>query len=87
MTRIPFTHHTYPLGFVRLSGVLSTTSCFAPRQPDAIDEIAKLCKEFHVAHVINNAYGLQCPLITKLINRAVVVGHVDAGRYHYHHLM
>jgi O-phospho-L-seryl-tRNASec:L-selenocysteinyl-tRNA synthase len=70
-----------------LSGVLSTTSCFAPRQPDAIDEIAKLCKEFNVAHVINNAYGLQCPLITKLINRAVVVGHVDAGRYHHNNLI
>ena len=63
---------------------MSTTSCFAPRQPDAIDEIAKLCKEFQVAHVINNAYGLQCPIITKLINRAVVVGHVDAGMYNHH---
>jgi len=58
--------------------VVSTTSCFAPRQPDAVDELAKLCREFGVGHVINNAYGLQCPVITKLINRAAVVGRVDA---------
>jgi O-phospho-L-seryl-tRNASec:L-selenocysteinyl-tRNA synthase len=62
----------------RVLCVLSTTSCFAPRQPDVIDEIAKLCKEFNVGHVINNAYGVQCPIIIKLINRAVAVGRVDA---------
>lgn len=60
--------------------VMSTTSCFAPRQPDLVDEIAKLCKKHCVGHVINNAYGLQCPYITKLINRAIVVGRVDAGK-------
>lgn len=59
--------------------VLSTTSCFAPRQPDLIDEIARLCKISDVGHIINNAYGLQCPLISKLINRATAVGRVDAG--------
>lgn len=60
--------------------VMSTTSCFAPRQPDRVDSIAQLCKEFNVAHVINNAYGLQCDVIAKKINRAVVVGRVDAGK-------
>lgn len=59
--------------------VLSTTSCFAPRQPDNVDEIAVLCKEFNICHVINNAYGLQCPYICKLINRAIAIGRVDAG--------
>ena len=58
--------------------VLSTTSCFAPRQPDLIDRIAVLCKKYGVGHVINNAYGVQCPLICKLINRAVKIGTVDA---------
>lgn len=58
--------------------VLSTTSCFAPRQPDLVDEIAKLCKEANIGHVINNAYGLQCEYISKLINRACVIGRVDA---------
>ena len=58
--------------------VLSTTSCFAPRQPDLVDHIAVLCKTFRVGHVVNNAYGVQCPLIVKTINRAVTTGQVDA---------
>ena len=58
--------------------VLSTTSCFAPRQPDLVDEIARVCKVAEVGHVINNAYGVHCPLIAKLINRAATIGRVDA---------
>jgi O-phospho-L-seryl-tRNASec:L-selenocysteinyl-tRNA synthase len=61
--------------------ILSTTSCFAPRQPDQVDEIAKLCQEYGIGHVINNAYGLQCNYICKLINRAAVVGRVDMSKY------
>jgi O-phospho-L-seryl-tRNASec:L-selenocysteinyl-tRNA synthase len=57
--------------------VLSTTSCFAPRRPDRIDIISQLCKEYEIPHVINNAYGLQCPLIAKLINRGVTIGRID----------
>jgi O-phospho-L-seryl-tRNASec:L-selenocysteinyl-tRNA synthase len=59
--------------------VVTTTSCFAPRVPDQVDEVAKLCKaqENDVYHIINNAYGLQCPSTVKLINRACVVGRVD----------
>jgi O-phospho-L-seryl-tRNASec:L-selenocysteinyl-tRNA synthase len=57
--------------------VLSTTSCFAPRRPDRIDAISQICQEFDIPHVINNAYGLQCPLIAKLMNRAVTIGRVD----------
>jgi len=64
--------------------VLATTSCFAPRQPDSIDQIAVLCKEFNCGHVINNAYGLQCPVICKLVNRALTKGRVDAGKYVCH---
>ena len=60
--------------------VLATTSCFAPRQPDSIDEIAKLCKEFNCGHVINNAYGIQCEYICKKVNRAITIGRVDAGK-------
>jgi len=62
----------------RILAVLSTTSCFAPRVSDQVDEIAKLCHERNVAHVVNNAYGLQCEKTCKLINRACVVGRVDA---------
>jgi O-phospho-L-seryl-tRNASec:L-selenocysteinyl-tRNA synthase len=57
--------------------VITTTSCFAPRVPDAVDEVAKLCQRYNVYHVINNAYGLQCKKTSKLINRACVVGRVD----------
>ena len=59
--------------------VLSTTSCFAPRRPDDVDEIARMCKEFDVPHVINNAYGLQCTKISRLVNRAINTG----GRVDY----
>lgn len=58
--------------------VITTTSCFAPRVPDSVDQVAKLCEKTNVNHVINNAYGLQCSKTTKLINRACVVGRVDA---------
>jgi len=58
--------------------VVTTTSAFAPRVPDAVDEVAKLCKAHGICHVINNAYGLQCAQTCKLINRACTVGRVDA---------
>jgi O-phospho-L-seryl-tRNASec:L-selenocysteinyl-tRNA synthase len=58
--------------------VITTTSCFAPRVPDVVDSVAKLCSKKNVHHVINNAYGLQCAKTSKLINRACVVGRVDA---------
>lgn len=62
----------------RILAVITTTSCFAPRVPDSVDEVAKLCKAEDVHHIINNAYGLQCTKTCKLINRACVVGRVDA---------
>lgn len=62
----------------RVMAVISTTSCFAPRVPDSVDEIAKLCEKNDVAHIINNAYGLQCRHTCKLINRACTIGRVDA---------
>lgn len=58
--------------------VITTTSCFAPRIPDKVDEVAKLCSKHDVFHLINNAYGLQSSQTSKLINRACVVGRVDA---------
>ena len=64
--------------------VLSTTSCFAPRQPDHVDRIASLCKAHNVGHIINNAYGVQCERICKLINRAISIGRVDGGKLHFH---
>lgn len=66
------------LGAEKILCVLSTTSCFAPRQPDLVDEIARLCAGAGIGHVINNAYGVQCPLIAKIVNRATAIGRVDA---------
>lgn len=62
----------------RVLAVITTTSCFAPRVPDQVDEVAKLCSEYDVSHIINNAYGLQCKQTSKLINRACTIGRVDA---------
>ena len=61
----------------RVLCVLSTTSCFAPRQPDRVDEIGKLCSKHNCGHIINNAYGVQCSTINKLINRTATIGRVD----------
>ncbi|CAK88142.1 unnamed protein product (macronuclear) [Paramecium tetraurelia] len=57
--------------------VLSTTSCFAPRIPDNIGEIAKICKQFSIYHVVNNAYGLQCNKIANSINLGLAQGTVN----------
>jgi O-phospho-L-seryl-tRNASec:L-selenocysteinyl-tRNA synthase len=65
--------------------VLTTTSCFCPRVPDEVDKVAKLLQKHNedkqgagVAHVINHAYGLQCQMTNKLLNRACTIGRVDA---------
>eukprot|EP00386_Alphamonas_edax_P014576 GDKI01044732.1.p1 GENE.GDKI01044732.1~~GDKI01044732.1.p1 ORF type:complete len:552 (+),score=169.57 GDKI01044732.1:144-1799(+) len=58
--------------------VLTTTSTFAPRVPDRVDLVAQVCKELGVAHVINNAYGLQCYKCCHLVETACRSGRVDA---------
>jgi O-phospho-L-seryl-tRNASec:L-selenocysteinyl-tRNA synthase len=49
--------------------VFSTSSCFAPRSPDRVEELAVLCKKYDIFHLINNAYGLQSSKSTHLINQ------------------
>jgi len=66
------------LGAENVLCVCSTTSTFAPRVPDSIDEIAVLCNEAGVPHVINNAYGLQCSKCSHLVETACRKGRVDA---------
>ncbi|CAM9137758.1 unnamed protein product, partial [Ascophyllum nodosum] len=58
--------------------VVTTTSCFAPRLPDKVDEVARICAARGVGHIVNNAYGVQCSRTCRLINRAMAVGRVDA---------
>ena len=76
----------------RILAVLTTTSCFCPRVPDEVDQVAKLVQTWNdgnsnnisggdgagISHVINHAYGLQCQVTNKLLNRACTVGRVDA---------
>lgn len=59
-------------GSENILAVVSTTSCFAPRSPDDVIKIAKLCKKFNIPHVVNNAYGLQCDEICKKIRKAII---------------
>nr|CCC53908.1 conserved hypothetical protein, fragment [Trypanosoma vivax Y486] len=58
--------------------VLSTTSCFAPRLPDDVVAISKLCKTLDIPYVVNNAYGVQSRQIMQRIDAAIRIGRVDA---------
>lgn len=71
-------NHLTHLGPDSVLCIVSTTSCFAPRIPDDVERIAILCKEFGIAHVINNAYGLQCNKCCHAIEQACRNGRVDA---------
>ncbi|ESO96581.1 hypothetical protein LOTGIDRAFT_143936 [Lottia gigantea] len=65
------------LGAENIVCIMTTTSCFAPRIPDKLEDIAVVCKDFNIPHLINNAYGLQSSKCTHLIQQASQVGHVD----------
>ncbi len=41
-------------------------------------EIAIMCKANNIAHIVNNAYGVQCAYSCQLINQASRKGRVDA---------
>ncbi|RNE97981.1 SLA/LP autoantigen-like protein [Trypanosoma rangeli] len=62
----------------RVLCVLSTTSCFAPRLPDDVLAIARLCKVLNVPYVVNNAYGVQSRVIMQRLDTAMQLGRVDA---------
>lgn len=66
---------TYPNACVV---VMTTTSCFAPRAPDRVVDVAKLCVKYNASHVVNNAYGLQDVAASQSITQASVGGRVDA---------
>lgn len=50
--------------------IFSTTSCFAPRHPDDLLGISKLCHVKSVPHVVNNAYGVQSSKCMHMIQEA-----------------
>ncbi|KAJ8317506.1 hypothetical protein KUTeg_005410 [Tegillarca granosa] len=66
------------LGSDNILCVMTTTSCFAPRCPDRLEEVGKLCKDKDIPHLVNNAYGLQCSKCTHLIQQTARVGRLDA---------
>lgn len=58
--------------------IYTTTSCFAPRTPDRLEEVAKICQTNDIPHIVNNAYGLQMSKCCHLIQEAARTGRVDA---------
>jgi O-phospho-L-seryl-tRNASec:L-selenocysteinyl-tRNA synthase len=66
------------VGVDRLVAVVTSTSCFAPRACDDVETVAKLCEKKNVAHVINNAYGVQSRVLCERVSKAWTVGRVDA---------
>lgn len=57
--------------------IYSTTSCFAPRNPDDIVKLSEIAQKHEIPHIVNNAYGLQDCSLIKNINRAIVKGRLD----------
>lgn len=57
--------------------IVSTTSCFAPRNCDDIVQLAELAKKYNVPHIVNNAYGLQSTYFTHQIQEANRLGRID----------
>merc|ERR1712166_1472310 len=57
--------------------IVTTSSCFSPRVPDKLVEIAEICKKNDIGHLINNAYGVQAASTTQLNGNAIRKGRVD----------
>uniref|UniRef100_A0A3P8Z5V6 O-phosphoseryl-tRNA(Sec) selenium transferase n=1 Tax=Esox lucius TaxID=8010 RepID=A0A3P8Z5V6_ESOLU len=66
------------LGSENILCVHSTTSCFAPRVPDRLEELAIMCAKYDIPHVVNNAYGVQSSKCMHLIQQGARVGRIDA---------
>jgi len=65
------------LGRAKVLCVVTTTSCFAPRIPERLVEVARICAERDVQHLVNNAYGVQAASTANLFAEAVR-GYKDA---------
>ncbi|XP_042209526.1 O-phosphoseryl-tRNA(Sec) selenium transferase-like isoform X2 [Homarus americanus] len=66
------------LGPDAVVAVMTTTSCFAPRGIDKLEQVAALCAEFKVPHLVNNAYGLQSYKCLHHIESAASLWRIDA---------
>ncbi len=65
------------IGAENVACVLTTSSCFAPRSPDNVVAVAKVCQRLDVPHIINNAYGIQSREICRSVTSAWRKGRVD----------
>ncbi|MEX2681912.1 MAG: O-phosphoseryl-tRNA(Sec) selenium transferase [Candidatus Sigynarchaeota archaeon] len=61
----------------KTAAIVSTTAFFPPRSPDDIKSIAKLAKDAGIPHVVNNSYGLQSDVYSRLLRGAMDAGRVD----------
>ncbi|KAJ8007793.1 hypothetical protein DPEC_G00097880 [Dallia pectoralis] len=68
----------HELGAENILCIHSTTSCFAPRVPDRLEELAIICAKYDIPHVVNNAYGVQSSKCMHLIQQGARVGRIDA---------
>ncbi|XP_077136063.1 O-phosphoseryl-tRNA(Sec) selenium transferase [Ranitomeya variabilis] len=66
------------LGAENILCVHSTTSCFAPRVPDRLEELAEMCAKYDIPHIVNNAYGVQSSKCMHLIQQGARRGRIDA---------
>jgi O-phospho-L-seryl-tRNASec:L-selenocysteinyl-tRNA synthase len=62
----------------QISAIISNSCFFSPRVPDPIKDIAKFAQNHNLIHIINNAYGLQSPMLSHIIRQAIDAGRVDA---------
>ena len=65
------------LGPETVHSVVLTTSTFAPRSPDDVPSVARICDSFNIPLLVNNAYGLQCSKCCHLVSEGMRVGRVD----------
>ncbi|VDM32539.1 unnamed protein product [Hydatigera taeniaeformis] len=78
---LPLKAKVSSLGPESIVCVLSTTTCFAPRVPDRLPAITRLCKAQGIPHLVNNAYGVQSKRCMRLIESAwAEVHHPVAGK-------
>ncbi|XP_072476489.1 O-phosphoseryl-tRNA(Sec) selenium transferase [Notamacropus eugenii] len=66
------------LGADNILCVHSTTSCIAPRVPDRLEELAVICANYDIPHIVNNAYGVQASKCMHLIQQGARAGRIDA---------
>ncbi|XP_056156498.1 O-phosphoseryl-tRNA(Sec) selenium transferase [Lampris incognitus] len=71
-------HKIEELGADNILCIHSTTSCFAPRVPDRLEELATVCAKHNIPHIVNNAYGVQSSKCMHLIQQGARVGRIDA---------